>query len=81
MSAIISPDAPPVARARRKLRRGRSGRGRSPLAMLLRYVIVGLALAFFLFPIVWIAGILLKLPADYLTAPPIQLPQEITFRH
>ncbi|MFT4041166.1 MAG: carbohydrate ABC transporter permease [Thermomicrobiales bacterium] len=81
MSAIISPDAPPIAPARRKLRRGRSGRGRSPLAMLLRYLIVGLALAFFLFPIVWIAGISIKLPADYLNDPPIWIPQEITFRH
>jgi multiple sugar transport system permease protein len=49
--------------------------------MALRYIVVAIALAFFLFPIVWIASISIKLPADYLSNPPIWIPQEITFRH
>ena len=49
--------------------------------MALRYLAVAIALAFFLFPIVWIASISIKNPADYLSDPPIWIPQEFTFRH
>jgi multiple sugar transport system permease protein len=58
-----------------------TGRRRAPLFTTLRYVAVGLALLFFLFPIVWIAGTSIKLPADYLSDPPIWIPSEVTFRH
>jgi multiple sugar transport system permease protein len=59
----------------------RTGRRRAPAATIVRYVLVGIALVFFLFPIVWIAGISVKLPADYLNDPPIWIPSQITFRH
>ncbi len=79
MSAF-TPAAPAPA-SRRTTRRGRSGRRQSPVTVVLRYLAVALALAFFLFPIVWIASISIKLPADYLSDPPIWIPQEFTFRH
>lgn len=74
----------PVATApdsRRNVRRGRTGRRQSPVTLALRYLAVAIALVFFLFPIFWIASISIKLPADYLSDPPIWIPQEFTFRH
>jgi len=47
----------------------------------MRYVVVGLALIFFLFPIVWIAGISIKFPADYQSKPPVWIPREVTALH
>jgi multiple sugar transport system permease protein len=63
------------------VRAARTGRRRPPLVTFLRYLAVALALVFFLVPIVWIIGISVKLPADYLNDPPIWIPTEITFRH
>jgi multiple sugar transport system permease protein len=59
----------------------RSGPRRAPLLTSLRYVVVAFALVFFLFPIVWIVGISVKLPADYLNKPPIWIPREVTGLH
>jgi multiple sugar transport system permease protein len=47
----------------------------------LRYVVVGVALVFFLFPIFWIAGTSLKLPGEFLSNPPVWIPSEVTFVH
>jgi len=82
MSAIATrvPAASDAARGI-PVRAARTGRRRPPLVTLLRYLAVALALVFFLFPIVWIIGISVKLPADYLNDPPIWIPTEITFRH
>jgi multiple sugar transport system permease protein len=44
-------------------------------------VVVGLALVFFLFPIVWIIGISIKYPADYQSDPPVWIPREVTGLH
>lgn len=46
-----------------------------------RYVIVGLAVAFALFPIVWTVLTSVKFPSDILHSPPIWLPKELTFAH
>ena len=46
-----------------------------------RYVIVGLAVIFALFPIVWIILTSFKLPSEILHSPPIWLPRELTFTH
>ncbi len=58
-----------------------TGRRRSQASVAMRYLLVALALVFFLFPIVWIASISFKLPADYLQNPPVWIPNEITFLH
>jgi multiple sugar transport system permease protein len=79
VSAAVSEAA--IPRQALTLRLARAGRRRSPLISILRYVAVAAALIFFLFPIVWIVGISIKLPADYLNDPPIWIPSEITFRH
>jgi multiple sugar transport system permease protein len=56
-------------------------RRHAPLNAGLRYVVVGLALVFFLFPIVWIIGISIKYPADYQSDPPVWIPREVTGLH
>ncbi len=65
----------------RPLRKAHTGRRRSSARTAVRYLLVALALIFFLFPIVWIASISIKLPADYLHDPPVWIPNEITFLH
>ena len=82
MSAVASGTSVPAVRsASGELLVARTGRRRPPIVTIMRYVVVAMALIFFLFPIVWIAGISLKLPADYLADPPIWIPSEWTFRH
>ncbi|MBW3633501.1 MAG: carbohydrate ABC transporter permease [Chloroflexi bacterium] len=85
MSAVASGSTaapvPAVNRPGVRLRIARTGRRRSPAVTVVRYILVGIALIFFLFPIIWIAGISIKLPADYLSNPPVWIPSEITFRH
>ncbi len=85
MSAAVSgPTAAPAPAMNHpsvRLRIARTGRRRAPAVTAVRYVLVGIALIFFLFPIVWIAGISIKLPADYLSKPPVWIPSEVTFRH
>jgi multiple sugar transport system permease protein len=63
------------------MRVAHTGRRRAPLVTALRYLAVGLALIFFLFPIVWVASVSIKLPADYLSDPPVWIPSEVTFLH
>jgi multiple sugar transport system permease protein len=65
----------------RSLLRAHTGRRRSRAGTGIRYLLVALALVFFLFPIVWIASVSVKLPADYLRNPPVWIPTEITFLH
>jgi len=48
---------------------------------IVRYVIVGLAVAFALFPIVWTVLTSVKFPSDILHSPPIWLPKKLTFVH
>jgi multiple sugar transport system permease protein len=48
---------------------------------LLRYAVVALALAFFLFPIYWIAVTAIKPPADLRASPPVWWPEEPTLIH
>lgn len=81
MSAVATAPAQSDAAQDVPLRAAHTGRRRPPLVTLLRYAVVALALIFFLFPIVWIVGISVKLPADYQNDPPIWIPSEITFRH
>ncbi|MGH2617205.1 MAG: hypothetical protein ACRDJC_18385 [Thermomicrobiales bacterium] len=82
MSAVTTGASVPAERVSTPtLRLARTGRRRPPLAMAVRYVLVVMALIFFLFPIVWIAGISIKLPADYLSNPPVWIPSEVTFLH
>lgn len=47
----------------------------------LRYLVVILALAFFLFPIVWVVGMSIKLPGEYLRNPPVWIPEEPSLLH
>ncbi|HYO31033.1 MAG TPA: carbohydrate ABC transporter permease [Thermomicrobiales bacterium] len=46
-----------------------------------RYAALLVALAFFLFPIAWVATTSIKLPGDYLKNPPVWVPQAPTFIH
>jgi multiple sugar transport system permease protein len=75
--APVSTEATPEGR----LHMARTGRRRSPLIGAMRYVVVGLALIFFLFPIFWIAGTSIKLPGEFLKSPPVWIPSEVTFVH
>jgi multiple sugar transport system permease protein len=56
-------------------------RRRATFNVALRYAVVGLALLFFLFPIVWIVGVSIKFPADYQSKPPVWIPREVTGLH
>jgi multiple sugar transport system permease protein len=80
-SLVATAEAPLDPVVPQRLKKAHTGRRRSPAALALRYLAVLIALIFFLFPIVWIAGISIKLPADYLNDPPIWIPSEITFAH
>ncbi len=54
---------------------------RKPLLLALRYLVVLVALAFFLFPIFWVISTAFKLPGDYLRNPPLWIPSEPTLIH
>ncbi len=54
---------------------------RPGVATALRYLVVLVALGFFLFPIFWVIGTSLKLPGDYLRNPPAWLPEHPTMIH
>jgi multiple sugar transport system permease protein len=81
--SAIATEIPAVAEAAPGLgvRVAQRGHPRFPATTVLRYVLVGMALIFFLFPIVWIVGISVKLPADYLNHPPIWIPKQVTGLH
>jgi multiple sugar transport system permease protein len=61
--------------ARRMVRRSR------PLLTLVRIVVLLLALAFFMFPIFWVAVTSIKLPGEYMHKPPIFIPENPTLNH
>jgi ABC-type spermidine/putrescine transport system permease subunit II len=48
---------------------------------LLRYAVLLLALAFFLFPIFWVAVTSIKFPGDYMHRPPVFIPDDPTLNH
>ncbi len=52
-----------------------------PFLDLLRYLILLVAGLFFLFPIVWIAVMSVKMPGDYLRRPPVWIPDDPTLNH
>jgi multiple sugar transport system permease protein len=47
----------------------------------LRYAVLLLALAFFLFPIFWVAVTSIKFPGDYMHRPPVFIPDDPTLNH
>jgi multiple sugar transport system permease protein len=48
---------------------------------LIRYVLIGIALVIFLFPMFWLATLTVKTPDEYFASPPVWLPQDPTFVH
>ncbi|MGQ9787255.1 MAG: hypothetical protein ACUVSJ_12440, partial [Anaerolineae bacterium] len=50
-------------------------RTRKLLASSIRYVVAVVALAFFLFPILWIMLTAFKTPNEFLKSPPVWIPQ------
>ena len=60
---------------------GGSRRRRRTLRRAGRYVLVGIALAFFLFPIYWITVTAFKLPAELRADPPVWIPADPTTIH
>jgi multiple sugar transport system permease protein len=75
-----------IARDRRRSSRGygstRGVRGKSrSWLILVRVVVLIVALAFFLFPIAWVAVTSLKLPGDYMHRPPVWWPDNPTTNH
>ena len=62
--------------------RSRAARRRRRLvAQVIRYGFVLLALAFFLFPILWTVSTAFKLPGEYLRNPPVWIPRDPTTIH
>ena len=60
---------------------GRRATLRRPLLRVLRYLVLLVALAFFLFPIAWVITTAFKLPGDYMHRPPVWIPDEPTLLH
>jgi multiple sugar transport system permease protein len=54
---------------------------RRALGALLRYLAIGVALVFFLFPIFWVITTAFKYPGEYLASPPIWIPENPTLIH
>jgi multiple sugar transport system permease protein len=54
---------------------------RRPVLHVLRYLVLLIALIFFLFPIVWVALMSIKLPGDYMHRPPVWWPDNPTMNH
>ena len=53
----------------------------NPFVAILRYSVLLVSLAFFLFPIIWVAVTSIKLPGDYMHRPPIIFPDNPTLIH
>lgn len=47
----------------------------------MRYLILGIILVFFLFPLFWLATLAFKKPNEYFASPPVWLPSEPSFVH
>lgn len=75
LAVAEEPRAVTVAQERRIVRR------RRPYLALLRYLVLLIALIFFLFPIFWVAITSIKLPGEYMHRPPILIPDEPTLVH
>src|SRR5680860_1042102 len=71
-AATIARDAPIAHRSARRKR---------PFLSILRYSTLLIAAIFFPFPIFWIVVMSFKLPSDYLTRPPVWIPNEPTLNH
>lgn len=54
---------------------------RTTRTLVLRYLLVALALLFFLFPIYWLVAISLKTPDEIFASPPIWIPGQIQFQN
>lgn len=82
MSAIVEPLAvAEEARTAAAAGERRIVRPRRPYLALLRYLVLLIALVFFLFPIFWVAITSIKLPGEYMHRPPILIPDEPTLIH
>ena len=82
MSVIVEPipatEEPRVVEApqvRHVVRRSR------PYLSLLRYLVLLIALVFFMFPIFWVVVTSIKLPGEYMQRPPVLFPDEPTLNH
>lgn len=51
------------------------------LSYAIRYLLLGLVLAFFLFPLFWLGTLAFKTPDEYFSSPPVWLPSEPTLIH
>jgi multiple sugar transport system permease protein len=83
MSVVIEPAATvegPAVTGTPAIRRA-AGRRSRPYLTVLRYLVLLIALLFFMFPIFWVGITSLKLPGEYMHRPPILIPDEPTFNH
>jgi len=64
-----------------KTAKHRMVRRSNPYVAILRYSVLLVSLAFFLFPIIWVAVTSIKLPGDYMHRPPIIFPDNPTLIH
>ena len=56
-------------------------RRKHPYLNIVRYLVLAVALVFFLFPIFWIVATSFKMPGEYLARPPIWIPKDPTLMH
>lgn len=82
MSVAVEPIATQeTAMANVKPQAHRMVRRSRPFLMLFRYVVLLIALVFFLFPIIWVAVTSIKFPGEYMHRPPILIPDNPTLNH
>lgn len=73
--ATEEPRAADIPQTRHVVRRSR------PVLTVLRYLVLLIALVFFMFPIFWVGITSLKLPGEYMQRPPVLIPNEPTLNH
>lgn len=56
-------------------------RGQTIALTIIRYVLLGIALIYFVFPIYWIVATSLKTPDEFIQSPPVYVPQEPHLRN
>jgi multiple sugar transport system permease protein len=83
MSVTTAGQAAPVEVAATRRRTTAQGmvRRRRPLLNVLRYVVLLVALIFFLFPIYWVFSTSIRFPGEFLHRPPIWIPDDPTLNH
>ena len=82
MSAIAEPvPATESARPADAIPAQRIVRRSRPYLTALRYLVLLIALLFFLFPIFWVAITSIKFPGDYMHRPPVFIPDDPTLNH